>query len=47
MRRGMRAYVMTQPYVKNMAKLWTGIERWLLERYPRTERIVTPWMEPL
>jgi hypothetical protein len=31
----------------NMVQLWTGFERWLLERYPETERIVTPWMDPL
>lgn len=32
---------------KNMTDLWAAFERWLLERYPETGRIVTPWMDPL
>ena len=31
----------------NMANLWTGFERWLLNRYPNTERIVTPHADPI
>jgi hypothetical protein len=30
-----------------MANLWTGFEQWLLNRYPETERIVTPYADPI
>jgi hypothetical protein len=32
---------------KNMASLWTQFEQWLLNRYPETERIVTPFADPI
>ena len=32
---------------RNMANLWTGFEQWLLTRYPETERIVTPYADPI
>lgn len=31
----------------NMARLWTATERWLLERFPATTRIVTTARDPL
>ena len=31
---------------KNIASLWTQFKRWLLNRYPETERIVTPYADP-
>jgi hypothetical protein len=32
---------------QNMVNLWTGFEQWLLNRYPETERIVTPYADPI
>jgi hypothetical protein len=31
----------------NMSQLWTGFEKWLLDRYPETEKIVTPYADPI
>src|SRR5579884_4419551 len=30
----------------NIAQLWTGFERWLLEHFPDTESLETPWRDP-
>ena len=42
-------YACDVPLLKdvNMANLWTGFEKWLLTRYPETERIVTPHADPI
>ena len=32
---------------RNMANLWIGFEQWLLNRYPDTERIITPHADPI
>jgi hypothetical protein len=31
----------------HMALLWTGFEKWLINRYPETEKILTPWADPI
>jgi hypothetical protein len=31
----------------NMAQLWTGFERWLLNQFPEAEKIVTPFADPI
>lgn len=31
----------------NMINLWTGFEKWLINRYPEVEKILTPWADPL
>lgn len=31
----------------NLVTLWQGFERWLLERFPQTQRCVTPTTDPL
>ena len=30
-----------------MSQLWIGFEKWLLNRYPGTEKIVTPYADPI
>jgi len=30
-----------------MSQLWTGFEKWLHDRYPETEKIVTPYADPI
>jgi len=31
----------------NMSQLWIGFEKWLFYRYPETEKIVTPYADPI
>jgi hypothetical protein len=31
----------------NMSQLWAGFEKWLLDRYPETEKIITPYADPI
>ena len=31
----------------NMTALWQGMERWLTERFPEVQRLVTPFRDPL
>jgi hypothetical protein len=43
------SFVRDQPLAKDehMRLLWTGFERWLRDRYPEAERIITPFADPL
>jgi hypothetical protein len=42
-------YARDVPLLKdtNMASLWTGFEKWLLNRFPDAEKIVTPFADPI